>query len=150
MSKIINKRTGPHQMHANAAVVTHAQPGIAVALDAKKAADSVSTKSMSTVPRNPILAAIHSAAAGLHGVGAIDKATMRSFDAACLVRAPALSPQQIVNIRNAANMSQPVFALHMGTTKSTIAKWESGEKAPSGPARKLLSAVAKHGIEILI
>ena len=39
--------------------------------------------------------AIHSSAAALHKVGAIDKTTMKGFDEACLTMPPALKPAQI-------------------------------------------------------
>jgi putative transcriptional regulator len=48
-----------------------------------------------------------------------------------------------------ANVSQPVFARHLGTSSSTVEKWETGAKMPSAMALKLLSLVEKHGLEIL-
>ena len=32
---------------------------------------------------------------------------------------------------------------------STVQKWETGQKKPSGPALKLLNLVAKNGLEVL-
>jgi putative transcriptional regulator len=46
-------------------------------------------------------------------------------------------------------VSQPVFARYLNTSASTVKKWESGEKQPSGMALKLLSIVRKHGLQIL-
>lgn len=92
--------------------------------------------------------AIHSAASGLHKVGAIDKATMRSFDASCLLPEN-FEPRQIKKLREANKVSQPVFARYLNTSESTIEKWETGAKKPSGMALKLLSVVHKHGIQIL-
>jgi putative transcriptional regulator len=39
--------------------------------------------------------AIHASAKALFKVGGIDKATMRQFDATCLVTPPLLAPEQI-------------------------------------------------------
>jgi putative transcriptional regulator len=94
--------------------------------------------------------AIHSSALALFKIGTIDKATMRSFDESCIASPPKLEPQDIKHLRESNNMSQPVFARHLNTSKSTIEKWETGAKKPSGIALKLLSIVQKQGIQILI
>ena len=92
--------------------------------------------------------AIHSSASAMFKVGAIDKATMRSFDASCLVPAP-LEPHQIKKLRERHRVSQPVFARYLNTSESTIEKWETGAKRPSGMALKLLAVVQKHGLKLL-
>ena len=92
--------------------------------------------------------AIHTSAKALFRVGAIDKATMREFDESCLT-VPALEPQAIKALRESNNVSQPVFAHYLNTSESTVQKWESGAKRPSGLALKLLSVVQKHGLEVL-
>jgi len=81
-------------------------------------------------------------------VGAIDKETMRGFNASCLVPAP-IEPQQIRKLRERHRVSQPVFAKYLNTSESTIEKWETGAKKPSGMALKLLSVVEKHGLKML-
>ncbi len=93
--------------------------------------------------------AIHSSASALHKIGAIDKTTMRDFDDSCLISIPEIEPMQIRMIREKNHVSQPVFACYLNTSKSTIQKWESGAKRPSGMALKLLAVVQKHGIHIL-
>jgi putative transcriptional regulator len=93
--------------------------------------------------------AIHTSAAALQKVGAIDKATMREFDESCLVTPPAIAPKQIKRIREAAHVSQPVFARYLNTSESTVQKWEAGTKQPSGMALKLLAIVEKHGLKVL-
>ena len=92
--------------------------------------------------------AIHSAASDLFKVGAIDKATMRDFDASCLVPA-AIKPRQIKQLRERHRVSQPVFARYLNTSESTVEKWETGAKKPSGMALKLLTIVQKHGLKML-
>ncbi|SCC94727.1 Transcriptional regulator, XRE family (fragment) [Thiomonas sp. X19] len=55
---------------------------------------------MTTKPtfKSDAFEAIHSAAQGLYRVGAIDKATMREFDASCLTPAAALKPMQNLDV----------------------------------------------------
>jgi putative transcriptional regulator len=93
--------------------------------------------------------AIHSSASALFKVGAIDKATMRDFDETCLAATPALAPAAIKHLRESNNVSQPVFARYLNTSESTVEKWETGAKKPSGAALKLLAIVQKHGLQIL-
>ena len=99
--------------------------------------------------RSDISAAIHTSAAMLHKVGAIEKATMRDFDARHLVVLSDMEPAQIKHIREANNVSQPVFARYLNTSESTVEKWETGAKRPSGMALKLLTIVQKHGLQVL-
>jgi len=82
-------------------------------------------------------------------VGAIDKATMREFDEACLSVPAALEPRRIKQIRLSQKVSQPVFARYLNTSESTVEKWETGVKRPSGMALKLLDIVQKHGLKVL-
>lgn len=93
--------------------------------------------------------AIHSSASALLRIGAIDQATMREFDEACLAVPAPMEPRQIKKIRQTQHVSQPVFARYLNTSESTIEKWETGAKKPSGMALKLLSLVQKHGLQIL-
>ena len=95
------------------------------------------------------LEAVHASATALFKVGAIDKATMQDFDETCLAVPPAISPLEIKRLREANKVSQPVFARYLNTSESTVEKWETGAKKPSGAALKLLSLVQKHGLEIL-
>jgi putative transcriptional regulator len=99
--------------------------------------------------KNDAFEAIHSSASAMYKVGAIDKATMRSFDASCLATPPRLKPHQIKKLRQRLRVSQPVFARYLNTSESTIEKWETGAKQPSGMALKLLAVVEKHGLEAL-
>jgi len=93
--------------------------------------------------------AIHASASALLDIGAIDKATMRDFDSSCLAVATQMEPTQIKRIREANHVSQPVFARYLNTSESTIEKWETGAKRPSGMALKLLTIVQKHGLQVL-
>ncbi len=93
--------------------------------------------------------AIHSSASALFKIGAMDKATMRHFDQSCLSVPTPIQPQQIKKIRLKYKVSQPVFARYLNTSESTVEKWESGAKRPSGMALKLLEIVQKHGLKML-
>ena len=107
------------------------------------------TKTKTTTYKSEMAAALHTAAAGLHRVGALDKATMRGFDARHLAAPQAIAPQQIKRLREANKVSQPVFACYLNTSESTVQKWETGAKKPSGMALKLLTVVEKHGLGVL-
>jgi putative transcriptional regulator len=93
--------------------------------------------------------AIHSSVAGMLKAGTIDKATMRTFDKLCLSAPKPIAPTQIRRIRESQRVSQPVFARYLNTSESTVEKWETGAKKPSGMALKLLTIVQKHGLEML-
>jgi putative transcriptional regulator len=93
--------------------------------------------------------AIHSSASALYGIGAIDKATMRDFYESCLTVPEPMGPQRIKRIRESQRVSQPVFARYLNTSESTVEKWETGAKKPSGMALKLLDIVEKHGLKVL-
>jgi putative transcriptional regulator len=99
--------------------------------------------------KNDAFEAIHTSAKAMHKIGTIDKETMRSFDESCLVSPHALGPEAIKALRESNHVSQPVFARYLNTSESTVQKWESGAKRPSGIALKLLSIVQKHGLQVL-
>jgi putative transcriptional regulator len=99
--------------------------------------------------KSEAFAAIHASAKALHKAGAIDKATMRDFDEQSLEAAPQFTAGDIQRLRRRHRVSQPVFARYLNTSESTIEKWESGAKRPSGMALKLLAIVEKHGLEVL-
>lgn len=86
----------------------------------------------------------------LHKAGAISKVTMRQFDAICPPPVREFAADDIKRLREALNFSQPVFALHLHTTASTVRKWEQGETHPTGPALKLLNVIADKGLQAII
>ncbi|PIO97052.1 helix-turn-helix domain-containing protein [Pleomorphomonas carboxyditropha] len=93
--------------------------------------------------------AIHNAVEGMFEAGTVDKETLRTFDETCLSVPAELSPDEIKALREQNRVSQPVFARYLNTSESTVQKWESGAKRPSGPALKLLGIVQKHGLRML-
>lgn len=98
--------------------------------------------------KSDALAAVHSAATGLHRADLISKKTMREYDALCIEAAPAFDAQAIARVRQSVNVSQSVFAAYLNTTTSTVRQWEQGDKKPSGMAARLLQLVQKHGLAV--
>lgn len=96
--------------------------------------------------RTEAMAAIHETMEALHGVGTIDKQTMRRFDETCLTPIRLLMPGEIKAIREREHVSQTVFANYLNVTSSLVSKWERGDKRPSGASLKLLSLVEKKGL----
>ncbi len=88
--------------------------------------------------------------AELYNAGAIDKVTMREFDAICPPPVRDFSAADIKRLRETLRFSQPVFALHLHTTASTIRKWEQGDTHPTGPALKLLNIIADKGLQAIL
>ena len=93
------------------------------------------------------LAAVHEVALGLAEAGAMDKRRLRGFDALCLTPVEPLSPEEIRALRLRENASQAMFALHLNVTTGLVRQWERGEKQPSGASLKLLTLVAREGVQ---
>jgi len=106
---------------------------------------------MKTKPKSEALASVHEAIADLHSIGAVDKATMRHFDALCLeVEVPDYSPSEIRALRERLNISQSFLASVINASANSIQKWERGVKKPSGTALKLLNLLDRKGLESVI
>jgi putative transcriptional regulator len=97
--------------------------------------------------RSPLMASIHETAEDLHGAGIMDKRTMREFDELCLTPVQPLRPRQIRLLRLREGASQAVFARYLNVTTGLISQWERGEKHPQGASLKLLTLVAKNGLQ---
>jgi putative transcriptional regulator len=94
-----------------------------------------------------IAAVVHETAEDFHSIGLMGKKTMREFDALCLTPVKPLTPRQIARIRAKEEVSQAVFARHLGVSLTLISQWERGEKKPSGASLKLLTLVDKKGLD---
>ena len=97
--------------------------------------------------RSDALAAVHETAAGLREAGVMSKRTMKAFDEMCLTRIEPLTAAQIRQIRVREKASQAVFARYLNVTTGLISQWERGEKHPRGASLKLLTLVAKKGLQ---
>ena len=104
---------------------------------------------MSKQYRSSVLASVHETAEGLPESGLMDKRAMRRFDKPCLTPVTPLTPEEIRAIRLQERASQAVFARHLNVTTGLISQWERGEKHPQGASLKLLSLVAKKGLEAI-
>jgi putative transcriptional regulator len=99
--------------------------------------------------RNKMMASVHQTASDFYRDGALDKKTMREFDALCLTPVREMTPAKIRALRVREKTSQTVFAAYLNVTPSLVSKWERGEKHPQGASLKLLSLVDKKGLEIV-
>jgi putative transcriptional regulator len=97
--------------------------------------------------RSGALAAVHETAAGLRAAGVLHKRTMRTFDELCLTRIESMTPEQIRRVRLREKASQAVFARYLNVTPGLVSQWERGEKRPGGASLKLLTLVAKKGLQ---
>lgn len=97
--------------------------------------------------RSKALAAIHEVASGLREAGAMDRRTMKAFDEMCLTPIEPLSAADIRRIRAREKASQAVFARYLNVTTGLVSQWERGEKHPRGASLKLLTLVAKNGLQ---
>ena len=86
----------------------------------------------------------------LQDCGAIEKLTIRNFDAAFPPPLRSFSADDIKQLRETLRFSQPVFAHHLHITASTIKKWEQGDSSPTGPALKLLNLIADKGLQAIL
>ena len=77
----------------------------------------------------------------------MDKRTMKVFDEICLTPVKSLSALQIRKIRLREKASQAVFARYLNVTTGLVSQWERGEKRPRGASLKLLTLVAKKGLD---
>jgi putative transcriptional regulator len=100
--------------------------------------------------KSRILGEMHETARGLRGAGLISKRRMGEFDALCHLDVDDMSPRQIKKLRESAYVSQAVFAAVLNTSVSTVQKWETGDKKPSGPSLKLLNLIERKGLEAVI
>lgn len=99
--------------------------------------------------KSAILEAVHDTAKGLYRAGVMNQVTLREFDRLCLAPVEPLKPEKIKQIREASRVSQAVFASLLNISVSTVQKWETGQKKPTGAALKLLHLVEKRGLEVV-
>lgn len=96
-----------------------------------------------------ILDMVHETASALHQAGHLPETTLKEFDALCLPPVQEYSAEQIQAIRLKNKVSQAVFAAYLNVSRSTVQKWEQGDKKPNGPSLKLLNLVSSKGLDVL-
>lgn len=102
---------------------------------------------MSKQYESDALAAVHETALGLADAGVMNKRTMKTFDEMCLTPVEELTPEEIRNSRLREKASQAVFARYLNVTTGLVSQWERGDKRPRGASLKLLTLVAKKGLQ---
>ena len=60
-----------------------------------------------------------------------------------------LTPEAIRDIRMREQASQAVFARYLNVTPGLVSQWERGEKRPRGASLKLLTLVARKGLQFV-
>ena len=91
---------------------------------------------------------------GLHKIGAIsnadlEKTTLRMLGRDALPKVAALSPSQIVKVREQVGVSQAVLAAYLNVGVSTVSQWERDARRPTSTALKLLQVIRAKGLEVL-
>ena len=102
---------------------------------------------MSNQFKSEALAAVHETALGLHEAGVMNKPIMKTFDEMCLTPVEELTPEQIRQIRLREQVSQSVFARYLNVPSGLVSQWERGERHPHGASLKLLTLVARKGLQ---
>lgn len=98
-----------------------------------------------------LLNEIHESVNNGYEAGIVDLDTMKKFDRLCMLNGHVMKPEEIQNIRkNIAKVTQPEFAKILSVSQSTIAKWETGNKKPSGLALKVLNLIEIKGIDFYL
>jgi putative transcriptional regulator len=99
--------------------------------------------------RSEIAGAIHEMMSDAHDAGVVSRATLRTFDAACLAPAEPLAGEEIRAIREREQVSQPVFAAYLNVSRNLVSDWERGVKRPGGPALRLLGVIQRKGLQAI-
>src|SRR5262245_43700778 len=90
----------------------------------------------------------------MHRAGLVDDAelewtTIKMLGRDALPKVKALSPREIVAVREGAGVSQAVLAGFLNVGVTTVSQWERGLRRPTGTALKLLHVVKTKGLEVL-
>lgn len=92
----------------------------------------------------------------MHNVGILSdaahsKITMRHLGKSQnALHAKPVTPDQIRKMREAAKMSQAVFAHHLNVTPGYISQLERGAKEPKGAALTLLNVIRRKGMSAIL
>lgn len=100
--------------------------------------------------RDSISKSITSTIKDLNKSGLVDEITMKNIKNLCLPEVKEYSPEKIISLRKKLKLSQAALANVFNISPSTVQKWESGHKKPTGASRKLLDIIERKGIEVLI
>lgn len=70
-----------------------------------------------------IAGAVHEMMSDAHDAVVVSRATLRTFNEACLVRATMLASDEIRAIREREHVSQPVFAAYLNVSRNLVSDW---------------------------
>ena len=87
------------------------------------------TRKTGTKFHSGIAEAVHEMASGLHRIELIDQETMREFDASCLTAVEPLTPEEILELRDRAGVTQGVFARYLNVQPKLVSEWERGQRS---------------------
>jgi putative transcriptional regulator len=104
----------------------------------------------STKRTSRLLDAVQETAQDLAGLGFITERRLKEYGVLEIPPVKPFSDAKIRALRKRLNVSQAVLAAVLNTSKSTVQKWEIGEKTPSGPSLKLLNILDRKGIQAVI
>lgn len=100
--------------------------------------------------RQSIASSITSTVKDLHSSGLVDNITMKNIENLCLPEIKDYTPTKISAIRKKLKLSQAALASIFNISPSTVQKWESGNKKPTGASKKLLDILERKGLDGLI
>lgn len=63
--------------------------------------------------------------------------------------APVFSSAAIKTLREDSRATRAIFSRGLNISVRTVERWEAGTAHPSGPARRLLGVVQKHGFQFV-
>ena len=97
--------------------------------------------------------ALNETARDMHRHGAIDDATLEKITKKTkepgVGRRKSMGGDQIRALREKSNMSQAVFAEHLGLTTGYLSQLERDAKTASGPTLALLDVITRNGIGVV-
>lgn len=104
---------------------------------------------------SPVAEAILETAGDLHRIGLMNdadyrKITVRHLGKKALAPSAPISPTQIRDLRQRANLSQAAMASMMNLTVGYLSQLERGVKQPKGPSLALLNVIRRKGIEAIL
>ena len=82
--------------------------------------------------RDSIAKSITRTVKDLNKSGLVDEITMKNIQNLCLPEVKEYSPEKIVSLRKKLKLSQAALASVFNISPSTVQKWESGHKKPTG------------------
>ena len=101
-------------------------------------------------PNSRILSTVNETAQDLSALGFISERRMKEYGVLEVPPVKSFSDAKIRALRKKLNVSQAVLAAILNTSKSTVQKWEIGDKKPSGPSLKLLNLIERKGLEAVV